>query len=110
MSDGFQRPPGVAGSVMPGGELCRKTVKVGGGRSLGGTRKIPAPPGEVGAIEFPPPPGESRVGVPEVGATTRWRFIPRAAASSCACCSADRFGGTLDLGILKTWAGPIVAE
>jgi len=67
MSEGFQRPLPVLGSVFPGGLLCRKTVKVGGGRSLGGARNVALPPAEDG------------VGTADVGAVTRCRFITRVA-------------------------------
>ena len=55
----------------------------------------------MGATRLPPPLGEGRVGA-------QCRFIPRAAASSRARCSAERFGGTLDGWTVKTWAGPTV--
>ena len=108
MSDGFHRPLGLLDSTIPGGELWRKIVKVEGGGSLGGTRNdIASPPplgeGRVGATRLPPPLAEGRVGA-------QCRFIPRAAASSRARCSAERFGGTLDGWTVKTWAGPTVAR
>ena len=55
----------------------------------------------MGATRLPPPLGEGRVGA-------QCRFIPRVAASSRACCAADRVGGMLDGWTVKTWAGPTV--